>query len=62
METENNIIEIESGYKLINGNAQSIETYKSYADAEEASQADIAAWKNAEDAAEAEDNSPVEWE
>lgn len=62
MKTENNIIAAEGGYKLINGNAQSVETYPDYDSAKEADKADVEAWENAEDALEAEENSPVEWE
>ena len=62
MKTENQIIEVEGGYKLANGNAQSVDNYASYDAAKEAAKADVEARENAEDAAEAEENSPVEWE
>ena len=62
MKIENEIFEVEGGYKLANGNSESVETYESYEDAVWACEADQNAWANAEDAEEAEENSPVQWQ
>lgn len=61
MNNQNTIISTDNGYKLTNGNAQSIQTYDTYQDALTASQADIDAWDACETADRAEEMSPVTW-
>ena len=61
-ETENRIIAVEGGYRVANGNAQSVQVYPSWKSAVDACKADIQSWKDAKTAEEAEWSSPVEWE
>lgn len=49
------------GFILTNGNAMSEQIFMTWDDAMSASNLDEKAWRDSVDAAEAEDNSPVDW-
>jgi len=57
----NYIVETENGFVVVNGNAQSEQTYSSESDALVASNEDSAAYIEHETASEAEDHSPINW-
>lgn len=59
---ENTIFEVENGYKLGNGNAQSVQVYKTYLDAVVANKMEEKAYAEAADEASAQEKSPVDWE
>jgi hypothetical protein len=56
------IIETETGYRLISGNAQTVETFDTLEEAQDMLARHFDCWEQAEDEAEYQEISPVSWE